>query len=111
MQGIFIGSREMFEQMNGFISEHELRPVIDRTFSIRRAARGALAPYGERVALWQDRGEVSMKIGIIGSGSVAQVLGTGFLSKGHEVMLGTRDASKLGAWLTEAGEACQRRHL
>jgi predicted dinucleotide-binding enzyme len=45
-----------------------------------------------------------MKIGIIGSGSVAQVLGSGFLSKGHEVMLGTRDASKLGAWLTEAGE-------
>lgn len=45
-----------------------------------------------------------MKIGIIGAGSVAQVLGSGFLSKGHEVMLGTRDASKLGAWLTEAGE-------
>ncbi|MFL6374367.1 MAG: NADPH-dependent F420 reductase [Pyrinomonadaceae bacterium] len=45
-----------------------------------------------------------MKIGIIGSGSVAQVLGSGFLSKGHEVMLGTRDASKLGAWLTDAGE-------
>jgi len=45
-----------------------------------------------------------MKIGIIGSGSVAQVLGSGFLSKGHEVMLGTRDASKLGAWLTEAGK-------
>jgi NADPH:quinone reductase-like Zn-dependent oxidoreductase len=32
MQGIFVGSREMFEQMNAFISEHELRPVIDRTF-------------------------------------------------------------------------------
>lgn len=45
-----------------------------------------------------------MKIGIIGAGSVAQVLGSGFLSKGHEVMLGTRDASKLGAWLTEAGD-------
>jgi predicted dinucleotide-binding enzyme len=45
-----------------------------------------------------------MKIGIIGSGGVAQVLGTGFLSKGHEVMLGTRDASKLAAWLNEAGE-------
>jgi len=45
-----------------------------------------------------------MKIGIIGSGSVAQVLGSGFLSKGHEVMLGTRDASKLAAWLAEAGD-------
>lgn len=45
-----------------------------------------------------------MKIGIIGSGSVAQVLGSGFLSKGHQVMLGTRDPSKLAAWLTEAGD-------
>lgn len=35
-----------------------------------------------------------MKIGIIGSGTVAQVLGTAFLKEGHEVMLGTRDLSK-----------------
>jgi len=48
-----------------------------------------------------------MKIGIIGSGSVAQVLGSGFLSKGHSVMLGTRDASKLGEWVTNAGENAQ----
>ena len=39
-----------------------------------------------------------MKVGIIGSGSVAQSLGTGFLKHGHNVMLGTRDASKLSAW-------------
>jgi 8-hydroxy-5-deazaflavin:NADPH oxidoreductase len=45
-----------------------------------------------------------MKIGILGSGNVAQVLGSGYLAKGHEVMLGTRDASKLGEWLTNAGE-------
>ena len=45
-----------------------------------------------------------MKIGIIGSGSVAQTLGSGFLAKGHEVLLGTRDPSKLGAWRAEAGE-------
>jgi NADPH:quinone reductase-like Zn-dependent oxidoreductase len=32
MQGIFVGSREMFEAMNMFISEHDIRPVIDRTF-------------------------------------------------------------------------------
>lgn len=40
-----------------------------------------------------------MKIGIIGSGVVAQTLGTGFLRHGHEVMLGTRDSSKLADWL------------
>ena len=36
-----------------------------------------------------------MKIGIIGSGVVAQTLAAGFLAHGHEVALGTRDAAKL----------------
>ena len=36
-----------------------------------------------------------MKIGIIGSGTVAQTLAAGFLKHGHDVALGTRDASKL----------------
>ncbi|HEX7688700.1 MAG TPA: NAD(P)-binding domain-containing protein [Burkholderiaceae bacterium] len=36
-----------------------------------------------------------MKIGIIGSGAVAQTLAAGFLVHGHEVALGTRDAGKL----------------
>jgi predicted dinucleotide-binding enzyme len=39
-----------------------------------------------------------MKIGIIGSGDVAQTLGGGFLKHGHGVMLGTRDAAKLAEW-------------
>lgn len=39
-----------------------------------------------------------MKIGVIGSGQVAQVLASGFLKHGHEVVIGTRDASKLKAW-------------
>lgn len=45
-----------------------------------------------------------MKIGIIGSGQVAQVLGSGFAGNGHEVMLGTRDVQKLTEWLSSAGE-------
>jgi len=36
-----------------------------------------------------------MKIGILGSGVVAQTLATGFAKHGHEAMLGTRDAGKL----------------
>ena len=32
-----------------------------------------------------------MKIGIIGSGVVAQTLGGGFLKHGHDVVLGTRE--------------------
>jgi len=39
-----------------------------------------------------------MKIGVIGSGVVAQTLGAGFLKHGHEVVLGTRDAAKLKDW-------------
>lgn len=35
-----------------------------------------------------------MKIGIVGSGDVAQSLGEGLLKAGHEVMLGTRDVNK-----------------
>jgi predicted dinucleotide-binding enzyme len=35
-----------------------------------------------------------MKIGILGSGSVGQILAGGFLKHGHETMLGTRDPSK-----------------
>lgn len=36
-----------------------------------------------------------MKVGILGSGIVAQALARGFLKKGHQVVLGTRDAAKL----------------
>lgn len=39
-----------------------------------------------------------MKIGILGSGIVAQTLGVGFLKRGHDVMAGTRDQTKLAEW-------------
>ncbi len=32
IQGIYVGSREMFERMNRAISLHRLRPTVDRTF-------------------------------------------------------------------------------
>ena len=40
-----------------------------------------------------------MKIGILGSGDVAQTLGAGFLKHGHAVLLGTRDSAKLADWV------------
>lgn len=43
------------------------------------------------------------KIGIIGSGVVAQTLGAGFSKHGYPVMLGTRDNSKLAEWKKGAG--------
>ena len=35
-----------------------------------------------------------MKVGIIGSGAVGQVLANAFLSEGNEAMIGTRNTSK-----------------
>ncbi len=44
-----------------------------------------------------------MKIGVLGSGSVGQTLGAGFLKHGHDVMLGTRDPQKpaVQTWISE----------
>jgi predicted dinucleotide-binding enzyme len=45
-----------------------------------------------------------MKVGVLGSGDVAQVLASGFLKHGHQVMMGTRTASKLADWAHENPE-------
>ncbi len=37
LQGIFVGSREMFEAMNTAIATHALRPVVDRVFPFGQA--------------------------------------------------------------------------
>lgn len=37
IQGIYVGSREMFEKMNRAVALHEMRPVVDRTFPFEEA--------------------------------------------------------------------------
>jgi NADPH:quinone reductase-like Zn-dependent oxidoreductase len=37
LQGLYVGSREMFEAMNRAISLHKLRPVVDRVFPFANA--------------------------------------------------------------------------
>jgi len=37
VQGIFVGSREMFEAMNRAIALHQLKPVVDRVFPFSQA--------------------------------------------------------------------------
>ncbi len=46
-----------------------------------------------------------MKIGILGTGVVGEALGTAFISEGHEVRMGSRDANneKAKAWAKQAG--------
>lgn len=39
-----------------------------------------------------------MKVGVLGSGIVAQTLASGFVTHGYETMMGTRDAAKLAEW-------------
>ena len=46
-----------------------------------------------------------MKVGVIGSGTVAQVLAKGFKSKGYEVRIGSRDGTKLAEFSEESGIA------
>ncbi|MBI5200244.1 MAG: NAD(P)-binding domain-containing protein [Elusimicrobia bacterium] len=43
------------------------------------------------------------RVGIVGSGTVAQALGAGFAKKGWEVVVGTRDPGKLAGWKATAG--------
>lgn len=37
LQGIYVGSREMFESMNSAISLHKLKPIIDKVFAFEQA--------------------------------------------------------------------------
>jgi NADPH:quinone reductase-like Zn-dependent oxidoreductase len=37
MHGIFVGSRQMFEDMNRLISQHNIKPVIDKVFEFDQA--------------------------------------------------------------------------
>jgi len=37
--GVYVGSREDFEAMNSFISEHRIRPLIDRVFEFEHAQK------------------------------------------------------------------------
>lgn len=46
-----------------------------------------------------------MKVGIIGSGIVAQTLGAGFIKHGYKVMLGTREPAKLSDWKGKWGDS------
>lgn len=39
-----------------------------------------------------------MRVGVLGSGDVAKALAVGFVKHGHQVMVGTRTASKLTDW-------------
>jgi predicted dinucleotide-binding enzyme len=41
-----------------------------------------------------------MKIGVLGSGTVAKTLAGGFLKNGHQVTVGTRTPDKLAEWAT-----------
>ena len=37
--GIYVGSRADFEAMNRFITQHKIRPVVDRVFSFEEAPK------------------------------------------------------------------------
>jgi len=47
--------------------------------------------------------ELSVKVGILGSGTVGQTLAEGFAKKGHDVMVGTGSPAKLAEWAAKVG--------
>jgi predicted dinucleotide-binding enzyme len=44
------------------------------------------------------------KIGVIGSGAVGQTLASGFIKHGYEVLIGSREPSKLKEWKSKEGD-------
>jgi predicted dinucleotide-binding enzyme len=50
---------------------------------------------------------MASRVGVIGSGTVGETLADGFLKHGHEVMRGSREPGKLGAWKQKAGAKAQ----
>lgn len=69
-------------------SEHFLLPIVIQIHTFTK----------------KNGNEMKTKIGILGSGIVAKTLGNGFLKHGYEVMLGSRDQTKLTEWKSSGGD-------
>jgi predicted dinucleotide-binding enzyme len=74
-------------------------PPQDDLPVIRVSCFVAFTPYG------LGTGGLAMKIAVLGTGEVGRVLGAGFVKRGHEVMIGSRDPSsaKVHEWLARTG--------
>ena len=57
VQGIFVGSREMFQRMNAAIALHRLRPVVDKVFSFNEARKAY-----EMMASGAHFGKIALRI-------------------------------------------------
>src|SRR5581483_8353053 len=62
--------------------------------------------HDERGAEMADGRLGETRVGVLGSGEVGRRLAAGFRSRGHEVMIGSRDPDKpeLGEWLSGDGD-------
>jgi NADPH:quinone reductase-like Zn-dependent oxidoreductase len=58
MQGVAVGSRTLFEEMNKAIARHQLRPVVDRVFDGLEAFPEALA----YLAAGQHFGKIALRL-------------------------------------------------
>ena len=61
VQGIFVGSRAVFETMNGALVLHELRLIVDKCFRSENSAK--LCATWKRFEFWQDRPETLSESG------------------------------------------------
>jgi len=49
LQGVMVGSKEIFENMNRAIAQNKLKPVIDRVFASTRRPRHLNTSPAERI--------------------------------------------------------------
>src|SRR5262245_44758505 len=68
-----------------------------------RARGGASSRTVQSLFPIAHEGTMKQKIGVLGSGDVAQTLAKGFKTKGYDVRIGTRDPAKLASFSRESG--------
>src|SRR5262245_45338837 len=87
---------------SGHLSRSRSRPEAETSKPSRQSERDILRGRHRPAAVPAAfRRSTPMKIGILGSGNVAQALARGFLRHDHQVMMGTRDQAKLSGWAAE----------
>src|SRR6516225_1170932 len=81
----------------GSSASRKTAPWVERA-ALRRRRKRQHRNEARLIYLSETAQEVRVKVGVLGSGGVAQTLATGFLKHGHQVTLGSRTPDKLKDW-------------
>lgn len=87
LNGIFVGSRETFEEMNRAIAWHGLKPVIDRVFPFAEAVGAFRYKYLNLGYQWNGE---SLLAGNVTTGETQDLAGEVVYAAGADVAVGRR---------------------